>query len=591
MPNHSDNPDDPLAGLLGSARKKRKKTNTDALFGTSSERGDDAPNKGLNPLDLLALPAAQRDAINWLSRRKQATLEDIAAALKKSVDEVASVVRELRGAGYLKEALVEGQVLYRVVFGGKVSRSGRGVPADIWNAVDLENTVFLKSISLFAHLDDAALKALAADMKERHFHRNEIIAWQGEREQDVVFIKNGIVGVTRLLPGSRDEQQILAYLKQGEVIGEISMLLQGEVSSDTTATALTEVDVLAISPEKLIEYLRTDRTAALALARQMLGRLQSSNERLATNTNDAKLALVFGVGDAPGLTTLGSALALTLSHVTQGKAVYTEHPDHSRLRQVFTVEGDGPYHHQTGAFDVATVQSSGGMPIAVHTTLVMDQLVRDYPSIVISLPGTISEEVTYMMEKANQLIIIFSPQHASVEALDTLVGELRSVMHPEKTNLFVVANHTQPGLSLEGVHVRVDFEIPYFEQQVPLKDCRTAADLPEPISRVTDLLADRLGRTNQVGVYLPELPAAEVDPVQETLAFLGGIFGGATATTADGQMNEAGEVEQLNVVRTYVTMADMERHLNDVLGYAATLKQKLGLDALAVEINARLMLV
>lgn len=591
MPNQTDNPEDPLSGLLGSARKKRKATDTDALFGGRKQSASNA--SGLNPLDLLALPAAQRDAINWLSRRKQATLDDIAAALDRSRDDVADVINNLREQGYLKEALVDGQVLYRVVFGGKVSRSGRGVPAAIWNAVDLENTVFLKSIPLFAHLDEPALKALANEMKERHFQRNEVIAWQGERDQDVVFVKNGIVGVTRLLPGSQDETHILAYLKQGEVIGEITMLLSGDITNDTTATALTEVDVLAIQPDLLLNFLSTDRQASLELARLMLNRLQSSNERLATNTSNAKLALVFGVGDSPGQTTLGAALAMTLSHITQGKAVYTEHPDLGELSDHFALYGpDQTYHAQPGGFDVATISSGAGMPLVVHTTLVMDQLLRDYPSIVISLPGSISDDITYMMEKANQLIIIFSPQHASVEALHHLVEELRNVMHPEKTNLFVVANHTRPDLTLEDVPMRVDFEIPYFDEELVLHECHHLSELPEPISRVTDLLADRLGRTNQVGVYVPNSPQPPApDPVQETLSFLGSIFGGATATTADGQLTESGEPEQLNVVRTYVTKADLERNLTQVLDYAAALKARLGLEALAIEVNAKLMLV
>lgn len=590
-----DKSDDPLAGLLGAARRKRQTANTDALFGSSGNKdtGSSGSSKGLNPLDLLGLPAAQRDLINWISRRKQVSLDDIAAGLKRTPDEVMTVINALRSQGYIKEALVDGQVFYRVMFGGKVSRSGRGVPADIWNAVDLDNTVFLKSIPIFAHLDDEQRQALVNDMKERHFQRNEVIAWQGEREQDIVFIKNGIVGVTRLLPGSQNEQQILAYLKQGDVIGEISMLLEGEVTSDTTASALTEVDVLAIAPAKLMDFLATNRASALAMARQMLGRLQTTNERLAHNTSNAKLALVFGVGQTPGQTTLAASLAMTLSYVTQDKSVYTEHPSLADLHDHFdvTVDDDTSYYEQNGGFDVATVKTASDMPLSVRTTLVMDQLLRDYPSIVISLPGKVTDDITYMMEKANQLIIIFTPQRASVDALKQLVTELRSVMHPEKTNLFVVANHTEPGLSLDGVPVRVDFEIPYYEQELILRNCYQLSDLPEPVSRVTELLADRLGRTNQVGLYVPAIPHADEDPVQETLAFLGSLFGGATATMTDGQTGEDGVSEQLHIVRTYVTKADMDRNLSRVLSYAEALKTKHGLDALAIEINTRLMLV
>lgn len=577
--------DDFLGGLLGDVRKRKSAT-------------DDSPPEaasgggGLNPLDLLGLPPAQRDTINWLSRRKQASLAEIAAALKREAVDVASVITELKSAGYIKEALVEGQLVYRVVFGGRVKRSGRGVPADIWNAVDLDNTIFLRQIPLFSHLSDEKLAAVAGQMTARHYRRNEVIAWQGDADQDVVFVKNGIVGVTRLMPGSKQDSQILAYLKQGDMVGEVTMLLETGLVADTTATALSEVDVLAARPKEIREYLKQDRVAALALARLIVERLQQTGERLVHTNKENKLALVFGVGSQPGATTVGAALAMTLSHVTQAKAVYTEHPNASDLKHHFVMSAEAGtfYHPQSGLYDVATVPTSPGLPASVKTTLVMDTLLRDYPSIVIRLPSVIDESVMYMLEKASQLIVVFNPDPASIGELMGLVEDLRAVMHPEKTNLYLVANHRHPDSDTMTVPMRVDFQIPYFDTPFVIGQAQRLADLPIRISRVTDLLADRLGRTNQIGIYLPQADTNDV--VQETLAFLGSIFGGATATTAEGQAAEdGGEPEILNVVKTYVTKADMDRHLSAVLAFVEQLKTKLEHEALAIEINAKLMLV
>lgn len=588
--------DDPLAGLLGSARRQAKPT-TDLSFG--SKRQKSAGETGLNPLDLLGLPPAQRDVINWLSRRKQSTLPQLAEALNKSHDELTQVLDDLKRDGSIREALVDGQIYYRVAFGGKVSRSARGMPQNIWDAVDLDNALFLKQIPLFTHLDDDRLQQITAKLDVRHYHRNEVIAWQGNTDQDVMVIKTGIVGITRLLPGSTTDTQILAYLKQGDVVGEINVLVGQNVAATTTATALSEVDVLVIKKQVFLDYVTQDRRAAIELARLILQRLLSTNDRLVATGGETKLAMVFGVGNASGQTTLGTALAMTLAQVTQSKAVYTEHPNPDDLHTQFPQWSatDEVFAH-TGSFDLAAIKTSPGLPPTVRTTLVMDKLLGEYPNIVIGVPGKIDDTITYMLEQASQIIIVYSPQDVVLPQLYELVEELRRLMHPEKTNLFLVANHTTLGLKAENAPMRVDFEIPYLGDGVNTLGAKRLDDLPLALSKVTDMLADRLGRTNQIGVYLPAaLDNPDLDPnrfVQETLSFLGSIFGGATATTTEtqGTASDGSAVpETLHVVRTYVTKADLDHHLSAVLGFVEQLKLKLGQEALAIEVNAKLMLI
>lgn len=590
--------DDPLAGLLGSARRQAKSTNTDLGLGSKRQKTA-GESGGLNPLDLLGLPPAQRDVINWLSRRKQSTLPQLAEALNKSQDELAKVLDDLKRDGSVREALVDGQILYRVAFGGKVSRSARGMPKNIWDAVDLDNALFLRQIPLFAHLEDEALQQLTAKLEVRHYHRNEVIAWQGNIDQDVMVIKNGIVGITRLLPGSASETQILAYLKQNDVVGEINLLLEQNVASTTTATALSEVDVLVLKRQAFLDYVTQDRKAAIELARLILQRLLATNDRLVHTGGETKLAMVFGIGEGSGETMLGCALAMTLAQVTQSKAVYTEHPSPDDLHAQFPDWGphDELYHH-AGMCELAAIKTSPGLPPTVRTTLVMDKLLSEYPNIVIGVPGVVDETVSYMLEQASQIIIVYSPEAVSHVKLIGLVEELRELLHPEKTNLFLVANHTKPDLFLETVPTRIDFEIPYLGAGINTLSAKSLEQLPPALSKVTDMLADRLGRTNQIGIYLPntyENPDLDANSfVQETLSFLGSIFGGATATTTEtqGTASDGTSVpETLHIVRTYVTKADLDRHLSQVLGFVEQLKLKVGQEALAIEVNAKLMLI
>ncbi len=116
---------------------------------------------------------------------------------------------------------------------------------------------------------------------------------------------------------------------------------------------------------------------------------------------------------------------------------------------------------------------------------------------------------------------------------------------------------------------------------------------------MTSVLAGRLGHTNQIAIYIPT--TIDVDQkldttpyVERTLAFLGQRFGGATTNTAHGVWNsaDAGLVgEDIHIVRSYTTQADLDRFLQEILHYVEGLKQELKQEAMAVEINLKLILI
>jgi hypothetical protein len=113
------------------------------------------------------------------------------------------------------------------------------------------------------------------------------------------------------------------------------------------------------------------------------------------------------------------------------------------------------------------------------------------------------------------------------------------------------------------------------------------------------MLADRLGRNNQISVYIPTTIDVNqtIDTtayVQKTLAFLGKRFGGATSSQAHGVWNseETGLVsETVHIVRSYTTQADLDKYLADIMEYMETLKKDLKQEAMAVEVNQKLILV
>jgi hypothetical protein len=127
----------------------------------------------------------------------------------------------------------------------------------------------------------------------------------------------------------------------------------------------------------------------------------------------------------------------------------------------------------------------------------------------------------------------------------------------------------------------------------------TAATLNPAYEAMTSTLADRLGRTNQISLFIPT--TIDVDQAVDTslyvdraLAFLGRCFGGATTTQARGVWNsqQAGLVgESIHIVRSYATQVDLDKSLQSILDFVGQLKIEMRQEAMAVEINQKLMLI
>jgi CRP-like cAMP-binding protein len=585
------NPDDPLKGMLDSVKRQRD-GNKDISFGRSKARKD---TTGLNPLDLLALPNEQRELITYLSRRKQATVAEIHEALHLDTATVMSAIEALMKADYCREALVNGELAYSVVFGGKVSRSGRGVPQAIWDAVDLNNSVFLRQVSLFNHLTDDDLHRIADRTEARRYRRNEVILWQGNVDHNVYFVKNGIVGLTRLESGQKDTD-FIGFVKQGEMLGEANLLTEYDVASNATATAMSDVELLVMPQADLLELLNNNREAALRLAKMVSRRL--SNSRLQRpDTDETKVTLVFGTGLNSGQTTIGLALATALAETTHHPTVYTEHPKVDQLMELFGLRPDQIYVPHPAHFDVANIHTPPGLPSAVRTTLILDQLMTDYINIVISLPQTVDETTVYLMEYASQYVAVFNPTNESEDELTRLVDALKAHMNPAKTNLFVVCNQIEPDLDVTDYEKMVDFTVPYLGD-VTTHESASLQELPEGLSYVAQILAERIGRTNELGVYVPSVDRdgnpVDVDLyVGETVKFLEKLFG-TTATVTETQgtpTDDFDDPETVYLVRTYVRQSDLDRQLSDVLAFVEEMKYSLDQKIIALEVNHKMMLV
>ena len=93
--------------------------------------------RGLNPLDTLGMSRGVLLIIGWLSRHRQAaTIDQIVAGTGRPREKIDRDMAILIAEGHVQQSQLNGEFFYQVVFGGQVTRSGRGVSEDIWGSVD-----------------------------------------------------------------------------------------------------------------------------------------------------------------------------------------------------------------------------------------------------------------------------------------------------------------------------------------------------------------------------------------------------------------------------------------------------------------------
>ena len=130
---------------------------------------------------------------------------------------------------------------------------------------------------LFLALDPEGAAALRASLTERAVAKGEIIFQEGEPGDRLYVILEGKVKLGRSSNDGRES--LLAILGPGEMFGELSLFDPGPRTS--TAAALTDAVILALSNEQLRPWLAGRPEVAAALLQALARRLRRTNEAMA----------------------------------------------------------------------------------------------------------------------------------------------------------------------------------------------------------------------------------------------------------------------------------------------------------------------
>jgi CRP-like cAMP-binding protein len=448
----------------------------------------------------------------------------------------------------------------------------------------------LATSPLFEGLTHAELSQVASKASVQYYQAGDMIVWQGQPSAAVFVIVRGIASVTRLAPGK--QTSTLAYLMPGQSFGEVGILENQPRSANVAA--LTDMEVLAFERRDFLDILHCYPAVAIGLASILGMYLADANRRHQHGASESRLILLFGLGVDTAIDGLGHLLATTLGRNLAQPTAYTAYPTPARLATALGAETmQGTYHHPTG-YDIVFPDQDDSFPTMVRTTLLLDQLLGQYRNAIIGLPDMFDATSMVLLEHAAHVVLVVPPTEAGLRRLRQLRADLTRYTASGRTGVSVIAVRGRRAPQEPRVFDAADYELPSL---APFAAARSS--VPKAVAQVIETLIGRIDRSHQLVLYIPTTLAVDqtfdtTAYVERTLTFLGARFGGATSKQASGvwRSEMAGLVaETVYLVQTYATEADLMMHLDAVVAFIKELKHELGQEAMALEVDQKLILI
>ncbi|MCQ9368604.1 Crp/Fnr family transcriptional regulator [Brevibacterium sp. 50QC2O2] len=132
----------------------------------------------------------------------------------------------------------------------------------------------VRSAALFSGLDDESTSALLKFMKPRSLRRGTVLFHEGDSGDELYIISSGKLKLGR--ESSDGRENLLTVLGPGEIVGELALFDPGPRS--TTATAVSQTELLSLKHEDLLNWLSERPQAGMNLLKALAQRLRRTNE-------------------------------------------------------------------------------------------------------------------------------------------------------------------------------------------------------------------------------------------------------------------------------------------------------------------------
>ncbi len=148
----------------------------------------------------------------------------------------------------------------------------------------------LRSVPLFASLDDDAARELRSLLSDKRVPQNTRLFRQGDKGDAMYLIESGRVRIS--IRDQEDQEVILAELAQGDFFGEMSIIDGRQRSAD--AKVVDDAQLAILSREAFLSFVRSNSDVALEMLSALTDRLRRTDEllrsRVSRNVNEEQAA-------------------------------------------------------------------------------------------------------------------------------------------------------------------------------------------------------------------------------------------------------------------------------------------------------------
>lgn len=459
-----------------------------------------------------------------------------------------------------------------------------------WNGLSVDSLNFLHQLPLFKNLPEKNLAFISQHFKLEHYECNDIILYEGTIADTFIIIRSGLVEISK-----NSGSHFIRYMEQQDFFGEIG-LLTGQTRI-ATVTALTPVDILVLDKEDFYAMLSQNVEITIALARELAYRLFDTDQRMVNKLEGSNLILVISTKECLGASTVANAMALIFASLSQTPTAYAEFPKKDLAPAYGFAPSIERYDH-AGGFQILNPELGPDISDWAQISFVIDQATTQFKNIVLCISAELAQQLVALVHNASQIVMVTSSKQEDWQQAQRAIASLEQHIHPHKTRFYTIVNHLHPAASDELINATPDFVIPFLDSLLPIAD-RRVENLPQPLTAIVTEMHHRLGFANQIGIYLPTTVDVNQKTdtsafVKETLSFMGKLFGGATHEIVKGLWNsqEVGLVEEtIHLIRSNCSQSDLNQHMREVINHVEALKQDLHQEAMALEVNHKLMLI
>ena len=148
----------------------------------------------------------------------------------------------------------------------------------------------LRSVPLFASLDDDAARELRSLLSDKIVPQNTRLFRQGDMGDAMYLIESGRVRIS--IRDDEEQEVVLAELAQGDFFGEMSIIDGRQRSAD--AQVIEDARLAILSRDAFLSFVRTNPDVALEMLSALTDRLRRTDEllrsRVSRNANEEEKA-------------------------------------------------------------------------------------------------------------------------------------------------------------------------------------------------------------------------------------------------------------------------------------------------------------